>query len=158
MIYSWNYCQPRRWPWLYWNIGLHWRMEMESGKCEQQGSKWTLCVQVVPAVPSVTVASVDLQVVEQMRVLSVVLNQQLSKFLLFVYLSLYSTRTIQSLAGVMGVPKPVFVLDGLDLWPLTLTFKLVGAMGRNTSSLWIWRKSVQRFPRFETHNKITWRR
>jgi len=72
-------------------------------------------VQVVPAVPSVTVASVDLQVVEQMRVLSVVLNQQLSKFLLFVYLSLYSTRTIQSLAGVMGVPKPVFVLDGLDL-------------------------------------------
>ena len=62
-----------------------------------------------------TVAGVDLQVAEQMRVLSVVLDQQLSKFLLFVYLSLYSTRTIQSLPGVMGVPKLVFVLDGLDL-------------------------------------------
>ena len=44
-------------------------------------------------------------------------------------------------------------------WPLTLTFNRPSE-GPNTSSVWIWRKSVQRFPRYFTHIQKTtdWRR
>jgi len=42
-----------------------------------------------------------------------------------------------------------FFLGDLNLWPLTLTFKLIRERERsNTFSLWIWRKSVLRFPRY----------
>jgi len=45
----------------------------------------------------------------------------------------------------------------LSLWPWPLTFDLdiqtLPCERPNTSSLWIWRKSVQRFPRFEAQTK-----
>jgi len=99
--------------------------------------------------------------------------------------------------GRKGLKMLLFVPDDLDLWPLTLTFKLVrvrqqtrlpcefGANqfsdsrdirqkpyflsvvtltfdldiqtrpteGPSTSSLWIWRKSVQRIPIYFTHKQ-----
>jgi len=36
---------------------------------------------------------------------------------------------------------------------LTLTFKLVRARDPSTSSVWVWRKSVQRFPRYFIHTQ-----
>jgi len=51
-----------------------------------------------------------------------------------------------------GPKMPFFVPGNLDVWRLTFTFKLIRARDQ-TSFLWIWRKSVQRFPRYFIHKQ-----
>ena len=55
-----------------------------------------------------------------------------------------------------GPKMPFFVPGDFDLWPLTFNSS---ERRINTSSVWMWRKSVQRFPRYFIHKQKTtdWR-
>jgi len=73
----------------------------------------------------------------------------------------YGVRRTPYHALSMGTTQQyfVFVPGDFDLWSLTLTFTLVWAKDQtrlpSVSCLWIWRKSVQRFPRYLSHNQKT---
>ena len=65
----------------------------------------------------------------------------------------YQTQTVYAVRRPLKGPKMPF------LSPVTLTFGLDlqtrPSEGPYTSSMWIWCKSVQRFPRYFTHKQKT---
>jgi len=67
-------------------------------------------------------------------------------------------RTAHVLLCIVGMTQQLFVFvpSDLDLWPLTfdLDIQTRPSEASNMCSLWTWRKSVQRFPRYLRYKRI----